>query len=936
MSALFRPQDWPIAVKLLIAFLVVALTPLIVVGILSQRQASNGLLDSARRNLANTSTRTSQVIDDYLKERLTDLQQTATFDSVVRFVDLANSTRTSLGPSNVDQQASYNIMKSKANSLAGAGSYLAVASKSGQVELTSNTDPNQEGQVIPGELRDLAESSYFKEAIAGRTYISNPRLTSYQDRGVQAVFYIASPVRDSRGNPSGVVIQRFSMDAIWQIVNSDFQAVGPGSYAMLIDDTDKLGIRLADSRTADRPDNQTRFLFSVMRTIPSTERGRWVDSGRFPDEFLTRSSLNGENLPGLVDRLNLERFDRTNPFFESQINDNGQDVKAEVSFAPVPAKPGWSYFVVVPATTYAAAANAISTTLLIVLIIAALVVVGFAFLLARILTTPVRQIGRTLGLVGMGDFDARVPVRSRDEMGRLGESLNAMFDNTLTLIQSREEKEVLQDRITILLQEISTVAEGDLTVQAEVTADVTGAIADSFNLMIEELRKIILNIQNATGQASAFFDQMVVNSQQIDKVSDRQAQRVMTVSSSIGDINRSIQQVSEAAALSAQVAQEARQNAHQGGIAVTQTIAGMNRIRGNVQDTAKKIKRLGESSQQISEIVKLIDDIADQTNMLALNAAIQAAMAGEQGKGFSVVSEEVRRLAERSATATREIAALVKSIQDDTAEAVVAMEESTREVVEGSKVADDAGKALASIEAVVDRLATLITNISVVSRQQATSSADIARSMTEISLLTQEASALRRQSAEAVETVARTAEELRVSVSAFKVTGGESGASALPLGIAEDPLMFEPRPVAPVAAVKPNKSENGYDENGSYNAYGNGAPAYYQMASPAPTTGYERPDVYQPPAGDGGSWPSSTPVYVPTAIPNRAPASAGMSNNASANANNFVTTSAEEALDFDLNALLSDDSIFDSIFDETIRPSRHSKNGDDQRKHPQG
>jgi twitching motility protein PilJ len=244
----------------------------------------------------------------------------------------------------------------------------------------------------------------------------------------------------------------------------------------------------------------------------------------------------------------------------------------------------------------------------------------------------------------------------------------------------------------------------------------------------------------------------------------------MGSNTSVSEINTSIQRVSAAANDAAQVAQEARHNASYGGQAVDKTVFSMNRIRNNVQETAKKIKRLGESSQQIGEIVKLIDDIADQTNMLALNAAIQAATAGEQGKGFSVVTEEVRRLAQRSSNAAREIASLVKSIQDDTNAAVVAMEESTGEVVEGSRVADEAGKALRSIEQVVSKLADLIFNISESSLQQAITSSNIARSMNEVSTLTQEATSLRRESSEVVAMVARTAEELRNSVSAFKVT----------------------------------------------------------------------------------------------------------------------------------------------------------------------
>ncbi len=892
MSILFRPADWPIAVKLLLAFLFIALVPLVVVGLLSQSQAREGLLTEAKRNLENTSRRTSASIDDFIKSRATDLQQTTTLDSVTRFINLANNDRDSLGPNNFDQSSVFNILKSKANS--SINNYFVIASKSGQVELTSNTSPSSEGGPLEGEPRDLTDQKYFQEAMKGLTFISDPKVLSFTDRGVQSVMYISSPVRDIRANPVGVIVERFNLDGIWQIINNDYEAAGPGSYTMLVDDTNGLGIRIGDSRIYNRADLQTTLLFGLMRPLPSAGRGPWVNSGRFPDQFdYQKAVLNGQGtLPGLTEVLNRPGFDKANPFFSLETNNGDQKIPLQVAYATIPAKPKWSYYVIVPEATYAAAANNITTTLLLVVGLAVVVVILLALVLARLLTTPVRRISRVLGRIGIGDFEARVPVRGRDELGRLGESLNAMFDNTLTLIQSREEKEVLQDRITTLLEEISTVAEGDLTVQAEVTADITGAIADSFNLMIEELRKIIINIQNATGQTSTYFEQVVVNSQQIDRMSDRQAARVLTVSSSVEDMNRSIQQVSDAASVSANVAQEARQNARQGGLAVTQTIAGMNRIRGNVQDTAKKIKRLGESSQQISEIVKLIDDIADQTNMLALNAAIQAAMAGEQGKGFSVVSEEVRRLAERSANATREIAALVKSIQDDTAEAVVAMEESTREVVEGSKVADDAGRALIAIENVVERLATLITNISVVSRQQAGSSVNIARSMVELSDLTQEAAALRRQSSEAVEVVARTADELRVSVSAFKVEDGR----ALPAqaGRPSEPMILEARQVAPPQTEVPAIQ-----------------PEYYQFLPSTSELTFGDEETYNP-AADGGSWPNSSNPAGPGQLAN---------GNRPAYSSRPVAQTHDAGLDFDLNSLLGDDPVFDTFFDESARPN---------------
>jgi twitching motility protein PilJ len=212
-------------------------------------------------------------------------------------------------------------------------------------------------------------------------------------------------------------------------------------------------------------------------------------------------------------------------------------------------------------------------------------------------------------------------------------------------------------------------------------------------------------------------------------------------------------------------------NARQGADAVNNTIEGMNRIRDQVQETAKRIKRLGESSQQIGEIVQLIDDIADRTSILALNASIQAAMAGEAGRGFAVVAEEVERLAERSTNATKKIAGLVKAIQSETNEAVTAMEEGTREVVEGSKLANQAGQALSEIQNVSGRLAELIQSISQASRQQARVSESVAKSMTQISEVTQQTAAGNKQAAVSVNSLASLADELRSSVSTFRLPG---------------------------------------------------------------------------------------------------------------------------------------------------------------------
>jgi twitching motility protein PilJ len=326
-----------------------------------------------------------------------------------------------------------------------------------------------------------------------------------------------------------------------------------------------------------------------------------------------------------------------------------------------------------------------------------------------------------------------------------------------------------QAAILRLMNELQTVAEGDLTQEATVTEDITGAIADSVNYTVEELRQLVGHVQNTATRVAQTTAQVESTSTELLAASTEQLREIRETGQSVLDMATRINEVSVQAQESSQVARQSLTAAESGLKAVQNAIGGMNSIRDQIQETSKRIKRLGESSQEIGEITELISDITEQTNVLALNAAIQAASAGEAGRGFSVVAEEVQRLAERSADATRQIAALVKAIQTDTQDAVGAMERSTQGVVEGAKLSDNAGTALTEIDQVTRRLAELIEQISSAASSEAASANVVAGNIQHIFAVTEQTGEGTRSTAQQVRDLSRMAEELRQSVSRFKI-----------------------------------------------------------------------------------------------------------------------------------------------------------------------
>ena len=442
-------------------------------------------------------------------------------------------------------------------------------------------------------------------------------------------------------------------------------------------------------------------------------------------------------------------------------------------------------------TTASSAAAALTsrgyTMIITGLVIAiALAFVGLTILVYGPVAAEATALVRVCESVAVGDLASRVPDPGDTELGRAGRALNAMLDRTVKLVDSQQERDKMQAAVMKLLSEVSGVAEGDLTVQAEVTSDVTGAVADSFNLMIGQLRQIIGQVQSASKQIGMSVAELRGVTENLASGSDDQAAQAVEASVAIEEMAASIHYVSENASSSASVAEQARVNAEHGTRAVTRTIEGMKAVRDQVQETAKRIKRLGESSQEIGEIVELIGDIGDRTSILALNASIQAAMAGEAGRGFAIVADEVERLADRATEATKRASMLVKATQSETAEVMTAMEDTTREVINRSNIANEAGVALAEIQGVSNRLAELLQAISDAAQQQARGSEQVAKSMNEMSAVTRNTASGTKQTAAAINSLGLLVDNLNAIVTRFKLPPAES----------ETPAFAQPRLVA--------------------------------------------------------------------------------------------------------------------------------------------
>jgi methyl-accepting chemotaxis protein len=420
--------------------------------------------------------------------------------------------------------------------------------------------------------------------------------------------------------------------------------------------------------------------------------------------------------------------------------------------------------------------------------------VSLAVVLSRSVLKPLGELARFSERLAAGDARARAEVATQDEFGVIAENCNRSAAKVAQAITNQQAQDLLQRSITDLLNTINQVARGDLTIRGKVTNDALGNVVDSVNFMLDNFTKVLERVRKAAIDVSTSANQILDAADDMTAGATQQDQEITNTSSAVEELTVSMKQVSNNAEASAEAARRALDAAEQGNRAVNDTLDGMQRIRSSVQATAKKIKSLGDRSLEISEIINVINDITEQTNLLALNAAIEAARAGDAGRGFAVVADEVRKLAEHSRSATKDIAALIKAIQAETNEAVIVMEEGTREVESGAGLADQAGKALEAISSVVRQSAELVQEISLASKQQVRGTEGVANAMQIISGITRQTTQGARQTASTVGNMVRLSEQLNEALAQFRSGSVRVSEQA--------PAVEEPRAIVPVGASR--------------------------------------------------------------------------------------------------------------------------------------
>jgi len=738
-----------ITAKLILAMALMVVLPLIIAGFFINRNTAGDLQEQTGRSMQEVAVRTADLVAQTLAENVHLLETLAVSGNLQEQVRESNqsysgserqivaelltldkqwsSTPPALAP---NTQLIQEVVSSSLNpGVRALQSFKARFPNHVEVFLTDKYGANVAATGLTSDFYQ-ADETWWQQAYqegAGAVYIGKPELD--KSAGTIAV-NLAVPLRNNANEVIGVLRSTLDVKEVRDVLGL-VKLGGAGRVVI----ADPEGAVLFDP--IKQPDPDQKLANSLLRAEILTKNAPgWVEAVAFNN----RTAIVGHaRAPRTFGIPALERLQWTTL----------ATIESEEALAPVAASTRFQLglgFVI------------------------ALIATGLAFFLASRLTEQIRHVTNLFEEIRRGNFEMRAPVVTHDELGQMTSDLNLVLDETLALIQSKREREDLQNSIVRLLDDVSGVAQGDLTVEAEVRSDPTGAIADAFNYMTAELRQIIGKVQEVTRQVAASANETLGATEQLALDSESQAQQILATRETVEQMTASMRHVSEVAGKSRGVAEQSLQTARGGAEAVQDTIRGMKGIRDHVQETAKRIKRLGEQSQEIGESVRLIGDIAYRTSVLALNASIQASRAGEAGRGFAVVAEEVEQLAKRSTDATNRITALVNTIQAGANEAIAAMENSTQEVVEGSRLANQAGRALGEIERVSSQLAELIQSISLAAEQQAQGSQSVSHSMIRLSEVTQHTASGIRQSASTVNNLAALANDLRASVASFKLS----------------------------------------------------------------------------------------------------------------------------------------------------------------------
>ena len=417
-----------------------------------------------------------------------------------------------------------------------------------------------------------------------------------------------------------------------------------------------------------------------------------------------------------------------------------------------------------------------------------LLVVSLAAYISKYITRPIADTVAAVSKLEQGELDTRIEIEGQKEFVQLANNINSMTERIQQLIeeqekasqkqmqaqtsiveQERHNRESIQTELLGFLNSIEGVSGGDLTVRADITEGQIGIVADFFNSIIENLRDIITQVKSTTKKVNSSVGQNENVIGQVAQEALYQAEQINQTLNALETMTSSIQEVASNAREAAKVSRSASESAQMGGEAIEQTVSSILELRETVAATAKKVKRLGESSQEISKVISLINQIAMQTNMLAINASIEASRAGEEGRGFAVVAEEVGELAVKSAEATKEIEEIVETIQEETADVVAAMELGTSQVVEGTRLVEDTKRSLDHIARVSQQIDRLLQSISGATSSQAQTSKAVSQLMQEVARVSQRTSAASRDVFCSLDETVKIAQKLESSVNTFKV-----------------------------------------------------------------------------------------------------------------------------------------------------------------------